>query len=155
MSAHPALSQALPSTGMFSVLSGLLTSTHRPLWVGTGCSPPSRSGMVSVSFNGFTRLTSCFIILLYYKHILNIKALFLLGWLYVLAERIVVLLCGDAHQGWGLHCLHCWNFISSFWVAGRGWAEVLVYDNSCSLIRRKTGNLNLSASSQCYSSSGG
>lgn len=32
----------------------------------------------------------------------------------------------------------CWAFISSFWVAGRGWAEVLVYDNSCSLIRRKT-----------------
>lgn len=63
-----ALSQALPSTEMVLVLSGLLTSRHRSLWVTTGHSPPSRSGMVCVSLNGFTRLASCFIILLYYKH---------------------------------------------------------------------------------------
>lgn len=100
---------------------------HRP-------SSGSRKGHASV--NRFTRLTSCFIILPYYKR--SMKPLFPLGWLPVPAEGTAVLPWEDARRGGGL----CGSrrrrllggaglFISSYWIAGRGWAGILVCDNMC------------------------
>lgn len=50
---------------------GPLTCRYGPVWAGTGCLTSSRSPKGHVSANGFTRLTSCFIILPYYKHSIN------------------------------------------------------------------------------------
>lgn len=74
----------------------------------------------------FIRFKSCFLILLYYKHSIKYWALYQLGWLCVLAERMVVLPCRDAHQGWGLHCFHSHYLTGSQLILccrkGLGWS---------------------------------
>lgn len=64
----------------------------------------------------------------------------------MLSVRTAVPSCEDACRGGGLCCSHRLQltggariFISSYWVAGRGWAGILIRDNVCWLYQKENG----------------